>query len=154
MQESNSQSEPDSGLLASLYGFASNSRETSSLMDQADNNEGQQMIPPIALYVSSSTSSFPTIESLSSSPVGPSEKKNSENSSNNNVHEAVREESSNPTAPALRSVSKRNPQSLGSRLLLPHLFLSSLYTPYPRLGGYSFNKKADLRDRNNFIHFG
>ena len=150
MQESNSQAEPDSGLLASLYGLAS--RDTSALMDQGDNNEGQQMIPPIALYVSSSTSSFPTIESLSS-PVGPSEKKSSK-SSNNNVHEAVREESSSEAAPALRSVSKRNPQSLGSRLLLPHLFLSSLYTPYPRLGGYSFNKKADLRDRNNFIHFG
>lgn len=159
--DNSGQSESDSGLLASLWGMTgSTSRDTSALMDQGDNNEGQQMIPPIALYVSSSTSSFPSLPDSSSlsSPVGPTSAELKSSSSNNAVEETSSSSSSDlpslPSSPALRSVSKRKPQSLTSRLLLPHLFLSSLYTPYPRIGGYPFNKKADIRDRNNFIHFG
>lgn len=41
--------------------------------------------------------------------------------------------------------------SLGPRLLIPHLFLSSLYVPL-RARNY-YNKKADNRD-NVFMHFG
>lgn len=46
---------------------------------------------------------------------------------------------------------KRQSTSYGPRLLIPHLFLSSLYTPYRRLN-YNYNKKAD-KD-NVFMHFG
>lgn len=52
-------------------------------------------------------------------------------------------------------VDKKNIDwTLRNRLLFPHLFLSTLYDSYSRLNGYSYNKKADLRNRNNFIHFG
>lgn len=46
--------------------------------------------------------------------------------------------------------------SLARRVLMPHLFLSSFYSPYinRRLSTYNYNKKAD-RDRDNvFMHFG
>lgn len=46
--------------------------------------------------------------------------------------------------------------SLARRVLMPHLFLSSFYSPYfnRRLSSYNYNKKAD-RDRDNvFMHFG
>lgn len=46
--------------------------------------------------------------------------------------------------------------TLARRVLMPHLFLSSFYSPYfnRRLSSYNYNKKAD-RDRDNvFMHFG
>lgn len=46
--------------------------------------------------------------------------------------------------------------SLARRVLMPHVFLSSFYSPYfnRRLSTYNYNKKAE-RDRDNvFMHFG
>jgi len=69
-----------------------------------------------------------------------------------------------PAAPGLTEVVDEQPtldyqslyvkrrSTLGPRLLIPHLFLSSLYTPYRRFN-LNYNKKADNRD-NVFMHFG
>ena len=51
-----------------------------------------------------------------------------------------------------QSLYVKRRSSFGPRLLIPHLFLSSLYTPYRRFN-LNYNKKADNRD-NVFMHFG
>ena len=46
--------------------------------------------------------------------------------------------------------------SLARRVLMPHLFLSSFYSPYfnRRIPLYNYNKKADRERDNVFMHFG
>lgn len=170
MQENNGLSESEqNNLLASLLSLGI-AKDTSALMDENDGTSAPTA--PFALYVTNPfvlTDGFYSPvgrrkKSFSRAYSGASLKDTSTSSPASSSSSSPASADSSPLPVSFPDESSRTDESLNkskrvpNRFLLPHLFLSSLtpsLNPSPsRVSGYPFNKKADLRDRNNFIHFG